>query len=396
VDQTPVTTTINDEANPYDPADPDQPNEKDAVFAEISVDKASTVEGTQLQYSVHLVDENGDPVTVPAGKSVEVALSWSGDAAGGDDTSALPSSVTITGDHKTLFTIDALDDVYAEGSEPLVATITGITDTDSSFEAVAVGTNDTANSAITDETDDYNPNDPDQPNEKDNVTISLSGDASVVEGEAASYTLTLTDDAGNPVTATEDMTVDFTYTYVTAEGEDITETATATIAAGSSTGTFTVNSVDDVFAEGAEDYQIAINNVTAGDTQFENLTVDQTPVTTTINDQTGSDDPAGPEDTVYVQLVTDDSGEEGTDLTHTVKLVDAAGNPVTVAADETITVTIGYDPNNNDSATKGTDYTENNAVTITEGNSEATLTVSTTDDSDNEGDESYTAVITNV
>ncbi|UTJ06302.1 hypothetical protein [Arcobacter roscoffensis] len=67
-------------------------------------------------------------------------------------------------------------------------------------------------------------NDPDTPNEKDNVNVKLVGvDTDVTEGESATYKVTLTDDAGQPVVTTEDLTVDFTYTYTTAEGEDITE-----------------------------------------------------------------------------------------------------------------------------------------------------------------------------
>ena len=58
-----------------------------------------------------------------------VAVNWSGAATAGVDTSALPSSVTISGGtSSTNFTVTATDDYLKEGSESLIATITGVTD----------------------------------------------------------------------------------------------------------------------------------------------------------------------------------------------------------------------------------------------------------------------------
>jgi VCBS repeat-containing protein len=101
------------------------------------------------------MDENGNAVSVPAGENVNVQMNWTGDASTGADTSTLPANINVTGGSTATFTVTATDDYLAEGSEPLIATISGVTDTDSNFEAVAVGTNNVANSAITD--NDYNP-----------------------------------------------------------------------------------------------------------------------------------------------------------------------------------------------------------------------------------------------
>ena len=80
-------------------------------------------------------------------------MNWSGVATAGVDTSALPASVTVGGGtSSTNFTVTATDDYLKEGSESLIATITGVTDTDSRYEAVAIGSSNVANSAITDET----------------------------------------------------------------------------------------------------------------------------------------------------------------------------------------------------------------------------------------------------
>ncbi|MFV0561928.1 hypothetical protein, partial [Malaciobacter mytili] len=69
--------------------------------------------------------------------------------------------------------------------------------------------------------------DPD-PSEKDNLNVKLSGASSVVEGENATYKVSLTDDDGNVVKAIEDMTVTFKYTYPSdgASGDDIVEVKT--------------------------------------------------------------------------------------------------------------------------------------------------------------------------
>ncbi|MFA0580232.1 hypothetical protein AB4570_24430, partial [Vibrio sp. 10N.222.49.F1] len=127
--------TITDETT----TDPTDPNPKDTVFAQISVDQASVTEGGELTYTITLVDKDGQAVDVPAGQSVAVALDWSGAAAGGADTSALPSSVTVTG-NSTSFKVQTTDDALNEGSEQLNVQVTGVTDTDNSFEQVAAAT----------------------------------------------------------------------------------------------------------------------------------------------------------------------------------------------------------------------------------------------------------------
>ncbi|WP_429726358.1 immunoglobulin-like domain-containing protein [Arcobacter roscoffensis] len=129
-----------------------------------------------------------------------------------------------------------------------------------------------------------------------------------MEGESATYKVTLTDDAGQPVVTTEDLTVDFTYTYTTAEGEDITETVEVTIPKGSSEAPVEVATKDDVYTEGTEEFDIALNAVTAGKDQFENVTVDDTAVTTSITDESDPYNPNDPDtpnekDNVNVKLV---------------------------------------------------------------------------------------------
>ncbi|MCJ8341233.1 MAG: retention module-containing protein, partial [Pseudomonadales bacterium] len=137
-----VDTTITDEQ---------EKGPEDTVYAVISVDKDTVAEGGELTYTVKLVDEDGNPVTVPTGESVTVDVAWSGAAANATDASPLPTTVTISNGSEATFVVDAIDDLYKEDPEALLATISNVVDVDGNFEAVAVGEEDTANATITDE-----------------------------------------------------------------------------------------------------------------------------------------------------------------------------------------------------------------------------------------------------
>ncbi|MBD3798147.1 MAG: hypothetical protein IE887_10605, partial [Campylobacterales bacterium] len=131
----------------------------DTVYAEISVDKSSVVEGGELIYTVRLVDENGNEVIVPDGDTVNVQLTWTGEASTGTDTSSLPNSINIAGGtSNTTFIIITSDDAITEDDELLTATITQVTDLNNIFENVEVSTtNNITNSEITDDRGSDNP-----------------------------------------------------------------------------------------------------------------------------------------------------------------------------------------------------------------------------------------------
>ncbi|WP_139129522.1 hypothetical protein, partial [Vibrio parahaemolyticus] len=137
------------------------------------------------------------------------------------------------------FTIDTVDDVYAEGDEVFRVSVSGIVDSDSNpiFEALNLD-NAFVDTTISDETD---------PGPEDTVTVTMTGPANVVEGDTTTdYTVTLSDPA--PVGSI----VTLAYSYTTASGDDITETTQAIIGADGVTATFTIDTVDDVYAEGDE------------------------------------------------------------------------------------------------------------------------------------------------
>ena len=104
----------------------------DAVYAQITVDQDSVLEGGVLQYTVGLVDETGNAVIVAPGQTITVDLNWSGLAATIDDIkdfAGLPASVTIgAGSSEVVFYVETLIDNLVEYSEPLNATITSVQD----------------------------------------------------------------------------------------------------------------------------------------------------------------------------------------------------------------------------------------------------------------------------
>ena len=232
-----------------------------------------------------------------------------------------------------------------------------------------------------------------------NVNVNLIGiNTNVTEGENATYRVTLTDDAGNPIIATQDTVVTFTYTYITASGTDISETISVTIPTGSSEAPVVVSTIDDALAEGTENFTIEINTV-SNQTQFDSVTIDRTPVTTTITDEDPTVTPPTPVDTVYAVISVDKTsvveGTTGTDgtITYTIKLVDKDGNTVTVPADKSVNVTLDWST----SGISASDINETLPTSVTiSGSSSTNVTVTSKDDYLAEGSETVVAKITAV
>ncbi|MFZ6820662.1 Calx-beta domain-containing protein, partial [Undibacterium sp. Ji22W] len=179
-------------------------------------------------------DSSGNAVSVPVGSSVAVALNWSGVATAGVDTSALPASVNVSGGSSTTFTVTATDDVLKEDTESLIATISGVIDTNSSFEDVAIGSVNVASSAITD----------------NDATPSLSINDVIVNEAAGTATFTVTLSAASGQT----VSVGYNTSNGTATaGSDYTATSgTLTFNPGVTTQTITVNIANDSVFELSE------------------------------------------------------------------------------------------------------------------------------------------------
>ena len=332
------------------------------VNALVSISGAQTIiEGNQSTAYTVSVDQPAASVTSP----IIVELSYSGVAVDGTDFNGVTQVTIPSGSNFTTFNIDTIDDALAEGSEEFTITIGAIVD--ANFDSIAVnGAAGSVDSVITDEP---------VSGPEDTATVSLSGDIAVIEGETASYAVSV-DKA-----PAEAMTVDVAYTYQSAETGDIVEgTSQVTIPAGSlGPIPFTVATVDDAYAEGDEVYSVVISNPSTGG--FEAVALGNDTIATTISDEPVS----GPEDTATVSLSGDIAVIEGETASYAVS--------VDKAPAEAMTVDVAY---TYQSAETGDIVEGTSQVTIPAGSlGPIPFTVATVDDAYAEGDEVYSVVISN-
>ncbi|MGA5485927.1 LapA family giant adhesin, partial [Pseudomonas siliginis] len=149
----------------------------------------------------------------------------------------------------------------------------------------------------------------------DTTNLSLSATNSVAEGGQITYTATLTNAAGSPVTVT------------------LSNGAVITIKAGETTGTATVPAPSDDVYKDAGSVQATITSATGG--KFENLVPSTTPAITQVTDTI---------DTSTVKLTADTSVAEGGTVTYTATVgAPVTGSPVvvTLANGQTITIGVG-------------------------------------------------------
>ena len=212
------------------------------------------------------------------------------------------------------------------------------------------------------------------PASEDTATVSISGTTTVVEGETATYTVSV-----NRIPTT-DLHVNVTTGHITTEnGDYVPVITTVIIPAGSTSVTFTVNTLDDALAEVTEDYRVSITGTSGGG--FENTILGVSSVVTAITDEPTS----GPEDTALVSITGDQTIIEGNTSTDYTVSVNQPASDVT----SPITVTLNY----GGVAVDGSDFTGVTTVTIPAGSNSATFTIDTIDDTLVEGDEVFTISI---
>jgi len=149
----------------------------------------------------------------------------------------------------------------------------------------------------------------------DTTNLSLTATGTVAEGGQITYTATLTNAAGSPVTVT------------------LSNGAVITIDAGKTTGTVTVPApADDVYKD-AGNVQATIKSATGGN--FENLVTSTTPAVTSVTDTI---------DTTTVKLTATATAAEGGNVVYTATVgAPVTGSPVTVTLSngQQITIEVG-------------------------------------------------------
>ncbi|AZZ73712.1 large adhesive protein [Pseudomonas sp. RU47] len=220
-------------------------------------------------------------------------------------TNAAGSPVTVTLSNGAVITIEAgkttgtvtvaapADDVYKDAGkvEATISTATG-----GNFENLVPSTV----PAVTNVTDTI-----------DTTTVKLTATESTAEGGNVTYTATV----GAPVTGSPVV-------VTLANGQTIT------IGVGQTTGTATTTAPNDALT-GHAPLTNAITDVTGGN--FENLVVDKTPVSTNVTDTV---------DTTNLSLSATNSVAEGGSIVYTATLTNAAGSPVTVTLSNGAVITI--------------------------------------------------------
>lgn len=271
--------TILDEGAPG--AEDIQPGSEDTVYAVLS-GPVPTPEGEVTgNFTVNLLNVNGNPVTVSQATNVTVVFS-NGTAEDGD-YDVTTQVVTIgAGSSSATFTVQTNEDVDFD-DETFNATIVDVED-HNEFEAIdytsgAAGQSPSVEAVILD--DDQRP------------TISVN-DVTVNEADGVlTFTVSLSQATGEDVTfdfATSDLVpadalAGLDYTAVSGQG---------TIAAGGTTVTIDVPITDDLLDELNEDFQINLNNLSANVADSGNDTLgigtivdnDVTTTTVTLDDVT--------------------------------------------------------------------------------------------------------------
>ncbi|MFO1276200.1 MAG: immunoglobulin-like domain-containing protein [Sphaerotilus natans] len=326
----------------------------------------SVTEGETAKFTVSL--------SQPAATDVTIKLTYSGTATDGSDYTAVTSVTIPAGQSSVDFDLSTIDDALAEGSETITISVGEITG--GGFEAIAADPD--KGSVTTLVTDDVGGPGGGTPGAEDTCLVSITGPGSVVEGEVASgYVVTLSQPA------VKDVVVTLSYAGTATDGSDFVRVASITVAAGQSQASFSISTLDDALAEGAEQFTVSLARVEAPG--FEATAIDpaRSAVTTTITDDTGpGGSTPGAEDTCLVSLSGPGEVIEGqTAGGYTVSLSQPAQTDVTVRLVYTGT------------ATDGADFIRVTSVTIPAGQSAARFDLQTLDDALAEGSETITVTL---
>ena len=311
----------------------------------LSVGDASETEGQTVTFTVRLTAESGREVTVDWAASAE-----SGDTAGSGDFTAVPATtLTFTaGQTEKTVTVSTTEDTADEYDETFTLTLSDATNATLAADATATGT-------IRDDDD------------PPGVRVT---DASASEGEDVKFEVTLTAASGKTVNLSWELSVN----NVPAEAADFAsfpQDGVMTFGAGDTKKTIAVATAEDTTDEDDETFEVLILPDSSVDL-LGSLTA-----TGTIEDD---DDPP----TLGVANV---SAIEGSDVTFTVRLLAASGREVTVdwaASAET-----------GDTAGSGDFTAANGGLTFTAGQTEKMVTVSTTEDTTDEENETFTLRLSN-
>ncbi|MEA5576821.1 Calx-beta domain-containing protein, partial [Anabaena sp. UHCC 0451] len=312
-----------------------------------SITAAQALEGSDLTFTI---TRTGD---AQAAQSVTVATSIAaGDTASASDFTANTQTLTFaTGETEKTFTVVTTEDALFEGDETFTVALSNAT-----AGAVISDTNGTAVGTITND---------------DPAPVFTIASAQALEGSDLTFTITRTGDAQ----AAQSVNVATSIAAGdTASDTDFTaNTQTLTFATGETEKTFTVVTTQDAVVEDDETFTVTLSNATDG------AIISNTNGTAkgTITD----------DDTPAEFSVVAAEAEEGNAIVFTVTRSRDNLTP------QSVTVSTSIGAGNTASAS---DFTANTqTLTFSQGETEKTFTVVTTQDALFEGDETFTVALSN-
>ncbi|MEB3440708.1 immunoglobulin-like domain-containing protein, partial [Pseudomonas sp. A2] len=297
LDKTPVSTTVTDE--PGTPGNPGGSNEGDLVKVTITADQTSVAENVKPTFTVHVNQPLAHDLVVTLSNNAQVTIK-------AGETSA-PYTHAAQG-----------DDVYNDAGQISLGINSAVDATGATFENLELGG--AASVQVTDTTDE--------------VVAKLTATPSVTEGGEITYTITLTNKDGLPINNHSALT------FTLSDGKTV-----ITVPANGTVGTATVTAPDNVYVGTNDPVIKSIATVEGADVgKFEQLTLDKTPVSTTVTDEPGTPgNPGGSNegDLVKVTITADQTSvAENVKPTFTVHINTALAHDLVVTLSNNAQVTI--------------------------------------------------------
>ena len=202
----------------------------------------------------------------------------------------------------------------------------------------------------------------------DPPTLGFEDDAAATEGDDVTFAVALSAASGREVTVDWATSVETGDTATSGTDFTAVPATKLTLMPGETTATFTVQTTADTNGEADETFTVTLSSPS-------NATLGDAMATATIV----NDDPA-------TLSVADASATEASPVTFTVTLLPAST--------QTVTVNWAASVETGDTATSGTDFTAaSDTLTFMPGDTTATFTVQTTDDTVDEDDETFTVTL---
>ncbi|WP_284400443.1 retention module-containing protein, partial [Pseudomonas putida] len=287
LDKTPVSTQVTDE-----PGTPG--NEGDIVKVTITADQVSVAENVKPTFTVHINTALAHDLVVTLSNNAQVTIK-------AGDTSA-PYEHAAQG-----------DDVYQDAGEISLGIKSAVDATGAAFENLQLGGD--ASVKVTDTIDE--------------VVAKLTATPSVTEGGEITYTITLTNKDGLPINNHGALT------FTLSDGKTV-----ITVPANGTSGSITVTAPDNVYVGSNPAVVNSIATVAGADVgKFEQLTLDKTPVSTTVTDEPGT--PGNEGDLVKVTITADQTSvAENVKPTFTVHINQPLDHDLIVTLSNNAQVTI--------------------------------------------------------